>query len=47
MILQYLEFEKPIVDLENRLEQLRRLDDGTDRNLRDEIVKLEKKIVIP
>ena len=44
MILQYLEFEKPIVDLENRLEHLRRVDDGTDRNLREEIVKLDKKI---
>lgn len=45
MILQYLEFEKPIVDLENRLEQLRRVDDGSDRNLREEIGKLDKKIV--
>ena len=45
MILQYLDFEKPIIDLETRLEQLRRIDDGTDKNLREEIVKLEKKIV--
>ena len=44
MILQYLDFERPIVDLENRLEQLRRLDDGTDKNLREEAGKLEKKI---
>jgi acetyl-CoA carboxylase carboxyl transferase subunit alpha len=44
MILQYLEFEKPIVALENRLEQLRRVDDGSDRNLREEIGKLDKKI---
>ncbi len=44
MILQYLEFERPIADMEAKLEQLRRLDDGTDRNLRDEIAKLEKKI---
>lgn len=44
MIQQYLEFEKPIIDLENRLDQLRRVDDGTDRNLRDEIAKLDKKI---
>ncbi len=44
MILQYLDFERPIVDLEGRLEQLRRLDDGIDRNVREEIVKLEKKI---
>ncbi len=44
MILQYLDFEKPIIDLENRLEQLRRVDDGTDKNLREEISKLDKKI---
>ena len=44
MILQYLDFERPIVDLEGRLEQLRRLDDGIDRNVREEIAKLEKKI---
>src|SRR3989304_2242176 len=44
MILQYLDFERPIIDLENRLEQLRRLDDGTDKNLRAEEGKLEKKI---
>ncbi len=45
MILQYLEFERPIADLENKLEQLRRGDDGTDKTVRDEISKLEKKIV--
>jgi acetyl-CoA carboxylase carboxyl transferase subunit alpha len=45
MILQYLDFERPIVDLESRLEQLRRLDDGTNKNLREEAEKLEKKIV--
>ncbi len=45
MILQYLDFEKPINNLENRLEQLRRVDDGTDKNLREEIGKLDKKIV--
>jgi len=44
MILQYLDFEKPIIDLENRLEQLQRIDDGTDKNLREEIAKLDKKI---
>ncbi len=44
MILQYLDFEKPIVDLENRLEQMRRVDDGTDKNLREDIAKLDKRI---
>lgn len=44
MILQYLDFERPIVDLENRLDQLQRMDDGTDKSVRDEAAKLEKKI---
>lgn len=44
MILQYLDFEKPIVDLESRLEQMRRVDDGTDKNLREDIAKLDKRI---
>ena len=44
MILQYLDFERPIVDLENRLEQLKRLDDGSDKGVREEIGKLERKI---
>jgi acetyl-CoA carboxylase carboxyl transferase subunit alpha len=44
MILQYLDFEKPIIDLESRLEQLRRVDDGTDKNLREEVARLDKKI---
>jgi acetyl-CoA carboxylase carboxyl transferase subunit alpha len=44
MILQYLDFERPIADLENKLEQLRRVDDGTDKNLQEEAGKLEKKI---
>ncbi len=45
MILQYLDFERPIVDLENRLDQLRRLDDGIDKNVREEAGKLEKRII--
>ncbi len=44
MILQYLDFEKPIVELENRLEQMRRVDDGSDKAFREEIAKLDKKI---
>jgi acetyl-CoA carboxylase carboxyl transferase subunit alpha len=44
MILQYLDFERPIVDLENKLEQLRLADDGTDKSLQEEAGKLEKKI---
>jgi len=45
MILQYLEFEKPIVELEKRLEQMRRADDGSDKNFREEIAKLDKRIL--
>jgi len=44
MILQYLDFERPIIDLENRLDQLRRVDDGNDKSVHEEAVKLEKKI---
>jgi len=44
MILQYLDFERPIADLENRLEKLRMVDDGSDRSVREEIQKLEKRI---
>ena len=45
MILQYLEFEKPIVELEKRLEQMRRADDGSDKNFREEIAKIDKRII--
>jgi acetyl-CoA carboxylase carboxyl transferase subunit alpha len=44
MNLQYLDFERPIVDLENKLEQLRRIDDGSDNSLQEEADKLEKRI---
>ncbi|HEY3491154.1 MAG TPA: acetyl-CoA carboxylase carboxyltransferase subunit alpha [Candidatus Deferrimicrobiaceae bacterium] len=44
MILQYLDFERPLVELENKLEQLGPIDDGSDKSVRDEISKLEKKI---
>lgn len=39
----YLEFEKPVVDLENKIEELRRIADGKDVNITSEIRKLEKK----
>ncbi len=39
----YLDFEKPIADLENKIEELRRLADGRDMNIASEIKKLEKK----
>jgi acetyl-CoA carboxylase carboxyl transferase subunit alpha len=44
MIKYYLEFEKPIEELELKMEELKRLSDGKDLNLSSEIKKLEKKI---
>jgi acetyl-CoA carboxylase carboxyl transferase subunit alpha len=40
----YLEFEKAIEELEIRIEELRRLSDGTDRDVADELGRLEKKV---
>jgi acetyl-CoA carboxylase carboxyl transferase subunit alpha len=37
----YLDFEKPVVDLENKIEELRRIADGKDVNITAEIHKLE------
>ncbi len=39
----YLDFEKPVVDLENKIEELKRIADGKDVNITSEIRKLEKK----
>ncbi|MDP2168156.1 MAG: acetyl-CoA carboxylase carboxyltransferase subunit alpha [Thermodesulfovibrionales bacterium] len=39
----YLEFEKPIEELELKIEELRRLSDGKDLNIDSEIKNLEKK----
>ncbi len=39
----YLEFEKPIEELELKIEELRRLSTGTNLDLADEIRKLERK----
>lgn len=39
----YLEFEKPVAELENKIEELKRLADGKDMNITSEIRKLEKK----
>ncbi len=44
MIRYYLEFEKPIEDLELKIEELRRLSDGKDIDISSEIKKLEKKV---
>jgi len=39
----YLDFEKPVAELEMKIEELKRLADGRDMNITDEIRKLEKK----
>lgn len=39
----YLDFEKPIEDLEIKIEELRRLSDGKDLDITEEIRRLEKK----
>jgi len=44
MISSYLEFEKPIEELEMKIEELRRISDGKDINLAGEVKKLEKKV---
>lgn len=44
MIKYYLEFEKPIEELELKIEEMKRLSDGKDINLSAEIKKLEKKV---
>jgi len=43
MIKCYLDFEKPIEELELKIEELRRISDGKDINISGEIRKLEKK----
>jgi acetyl-CoA carboxylase carboxyl transferase subunit alpha len=44
MIKYYLDFEKPIEELELKIEELKRLSDGKDLNLSGEVKKLEKKV---
>lgn len=39
----YLDFEKPVAELENKIEELKRIADGKDMNITSEIKKLEKK----
>ncbi len=39
----YLDFEKPVAELENKIEELKRLADGKDMNITSEIKRLEKK----
>lgn len=39
----YLDFEKPIEELENQIEELKRLSDGSDLDIAEEIGNLERK----
>lgn len=43
MIKNYLDFEKPIEELELKIEELKRVTDGKDINISSEVKKLEKK----
>ncbi|OGW44350.1 MAG: acetyl-CoA carboxylase carboxyltransferase subunit alpha [Nitrospirae bacterium RBG_13_41_22] len=44
MIRYYLEFERPIEELEMKIEELKRVSDGKDIDISGEIKKLEKKV---
>lgn len=44
MIRYYLEFERPIEELELKIEELKRVSDGKDIDISSEIKKLEKKV---
>jgi len=44
MIRSYLDFERPIEELELKIDELRRLSDGKDIDISSEIKKLEKKV---
>src|SRR5258707_15123351 len=40
-----LDFEKPIAELESKLEDMKHLADGSDKTVHDAILALEKKII--
>ncbi|WP_119680026.1 acetyl-CoA carboxylase carboxyltransferase subunit alpha [Indioceanicola profundi] len=42
--MHFLEFEKPIAELEGKIEELRHLSDGGDLNIADEVKKLQDKV---
>ena len=45
MSLNFLEFEKPIAELESKLQDMKQLADESDRSVMDAIKALEKKII--
>ncbi len=44
MIRYYLEFEKPLEELETKIDELKRISDSKDIDISDDIKKLEKKV---
>ena len=44
MIRYYLEFEKPIEEIEMKIDELKRISDGKDIDISSEVKKLEKKV---
>ena len=44
MIRYYLEFERPIEELETKIDELKRISDGKDIDISGEIKKLDKKV---
>lgn len=44
MIRSYLEFERPIEELESKIDELKRISDGKDIDISGEIKKLERKV---
>jgi len=41
---QYLDFEKPIAELEGKIEELRHLSGSSNLNIADEVAKLQQKV---
>jgi len=41
---QYLEFEKPIAELEGKIEELRHLSGSSSLNIADEVARLQQKV---
>ncbi|MGE0109921.1 MAG: acetyl-CoA carboxylase carboxyl transferase subunit alpha, partial [Bdellovibrionales bacterium] len=42
--MQVLDFEKPVVELEAKIEELRHLSGGDGVNIADEVVRLQDKV---
>ncbi len=42
--MNFLEFERPVAELEGKIEELRHLQDGEDLNIEEEIAKLQTKV---